>query len=131
VLGRWTNLGASTVTSNLKNTYGPVHAWTPGGTVDTGLQFLGTLMGDHARTGIGTRLTTGTIVGAGANVIVDGVTPSVIAPFAWRDGTYRLDKFLEVAARVMTRRHVTLGSAERAHLARVYAARWPLPREAS
>src|SRR6185437_4150480 len=28
-LGRWVNLGAGTITSNLKNTYGPVQMWTP------------------------------------------------------------------------------------------------------
>ena len=30
-------------------------------------QFLGSLIGDHAKTGIGTRLSTGTVIGAGAN----------------------------------------------------------------
>ena len=34
--------------------------WTPAGVRDTGMQFLGTLFGDHAKTGIGLRLTTGT-----------------------------------------------------------------------
>jgi UDP-N-acetylglucosamine diphosphorylase / glucose-1-phosphate thymidylyltransferase / UDP-N-acetylgalactosamine diphosphorylase / glucosamine-1-phosphate N-acetyltransferase / galactosamine-1-phosphate N-acetyltransferase len=62
-LGRWVNLGAMTTTSNLKNTYGPVQLWTPGGMKDTGLQFLGTLFGDHAKTGIGTMLSTGTVIG--------------------------------------------------------------------
>src|SRR5581483_3980623 len=38
-LGRWVNLGASTVTSNLKNTYGTVALWTPAGVRDTGMQF--------------------------------------------------------------------------------------------
>ena len=32
------------------------------------MQFLGTLFGDHVKTGIGLRLTTGTVLGAGANV---------------------------------------------------------------
>ena len=127
ILGRWTNLGAATVTSNLKNTYGTVQAWTPAGDADTGLQFLGTLMGDHAKTAIGTRLMTGTVIGAGANVVSDVVPPKVIVPFAWGAETYRLDKFLEVAARVMARRHVTMGDRERAHLSRVHGARWRVP----
>ncbi|MBL8959766.1 MAG: hypothetical protein JNJ98_07935 [Gemmatimonadetes bacterium] len=125
ILGRWANLGAGTTTSNLKNTYGPVHAWSPDGEVDTGMQFLGTLLGDHAKTAIGTRLTTGAIVGAGANVLADGLTPKVIAPFAFGDGTYRLDKFLEVAARVMARRQVALSDDQRSALAAAHAARWP------
>ncbi|MEO6443905.1 MAG: putative sugar nucleotidyl transferase [Gemmatimonadaceae bacterium] len=126
VLGRWVNLGASTVTSNLKNTYGPVQLWTPDGVKDTGLQFLGTLFGDHAKTAIGTRLTTGCVVGTGANVVGSGLTPKVIAPFSWGEGDalYDVAKFALVAERMMTRRGVTLGDRGRLHLARVFAARW-------
>ncbi len=78
------NLGAGTITSNLKNTYGPVQLWTPGGVRDTGLTFLGALIGDYARTGIGVRLTTGTVVGAGANIF-GGAAPKTVPPFAWGD----------------------------------------------
>jgi UDP-N-acetylglucosamine diphosphorylase/glucosamine-1-phosphate N-acetyltransferase len=119
-LGRWVNLGAGTTTSNLKNTYGNVHLWTPRGTVDTGLQFLGSLIGDHAKTGIGTMLTTGCVVGAGANVYGGDVTPKRIPPFAWGGSEpytpYEHDKFLEVAERMMSRRHVTLSDKERRQL---------------
>lgn len=112
-LGRWVNLGAGTTTSNLKNTYGTVALWTPAGVRDTGLQFLGTLFGDHAKTGIGLRLTTGTVLGAGANVY-DGMPPKAVAPFAWGGGApydgYAIDKFVDVAARAMARRQVTLGA---------------------
>ena len=123
-LGRWVNLGAGTTTSNLKNTYGTVALWTPEGVRDTGLQFLGTLAGDHAKTGIGIRLTTGTVLGAGANVY-DGMPPRIVPPFSWGAGApygrYRLDKFLEVAARVMERRGMTLGESGRRQLAAAYA----------
>lgn len=126
ILGRWVNLGASTVTSNLKNTYGAVQLWTPQGIRDSGMQFLGSFIGDHAKTAIGTRLTTGCVVGAGANVVADGLTPKVIEPFAWGDGTsvYDLSRFLIVAERVMARRHVMLTERGRQHLADAYAARW-------
>jgi UDP-N-acetylglucosamine diphosphorylase/glucosamine-1-phosphate N-acetyltransferase len=110
--GRWVNLGAGTTTSNLKNTYGTVALWTPAGVVDTGLQFLGTLFGDHAKTGIGLRLTTGSVLGAGANVY-DRMPPKAVAPFAWGGGvpyeSYDVDRFVRVAARAMARRQVTLG----------------------
>lgn len=126
-LGRWTNLGAETVTSNLKNTYSTVSLWTPDGMHDTKLQFLGTLFGDHAKTGINVPLTTGTVLGAGANV-VGAMPPKVVAPFAWGEHghfeTYRLDKFLEVAARVMARRSVVLSERGREQLAAAHAARW-------
>jgi UDP-N-acetylglucosamine diphosphorylase/glucosamine-1-phosphate N-acetyltransferase len=127
VLGRWANLGASTVTSNLKNTYGTVQLWTPGGTVDTGLQFLGSMIGDHVKTAIGTRLTTGCVIGAGANVVVDGLTPKVIPPFAWggaRGAVYDLAKFLTMAERAMQRRGVPLSERQRAALRAAYDARW-------
>jgi UDP-N-acetylglucosamine diphosphorylase/glucosamine-1-phosphate N-acetyltransferase len=127
-LGRWSNLGASTVTSNLKNTYGPVAIWTPNGVRSTGMQFLGTLLGDHAKTAIGTRLTTGSVIGAGANVFAMSMTPKVVAPFSWGGASdtsvYEIDRFLNVAERVMIRRHVVLTERARRWLAAAYAARW-------
>ena len=128
MLGRWVNLGAGTITSNLKNTYGTVQLWTLEGTRETGLQFLGTLFGDHAKTGIGLTLTTGTVLGAGANVYGSQMPPKVVSPFAWgeagRFAEYRADKFLDVAARMMARRHVELSDGMRHMLLAAYAARW-------
>jgi UDP-N-acetylglucosamine diphosphorylase/glucosamine-1-phosphate N-acetyltransferase len=133
-LGRWVNLGAGTITSNLKNTYGPVSLWTPSGTRDTGMQFLGTLFGDHVKTGIGLRLTTGTVLGAGANVY-GNMPPNVVAPFSWGDAppyaSYRADKFVETAARMMTRRHVELTDRARRHLEAMHAGRWTVDAETS
>jgi UDP-N-acetylglucosamine diphosphorylase/glucosamine-1-phosphate N-acetyltransferase len=128
ILGRWVNLGAGTITSNLKNTYGTVQLWTPDGVRDTGLQFLGTLFGDHAKTGIGLTLTTGTVMGAGANVYGSRMPPKAVPPFAWGEASefagYHVDKFLEVAERMMARRHVTLSDGARRQLRASYAARW-------
>ncbi|HUQ47475.1 MAG TPA: putative sugar nucleotidyl transferase [Gemmatimonadaceae bacterium] len=125
-VGRWVNLGAGTTTSNLKNTYGSVQISTPSGLRDTGLQFLGSLVGDHVKTGIGTMLTTGCVIGAGANVYGASTSPKRIPAFAWGDcepyDRYELDKFLEVAARMMERRHVTLSDAARRQLAAAYNA---------
>ena len=118
-LGRWTNLGAGTATSNLKNTYSSVSFAGE----DTGLQFLGSLLGDHAKTGILTRLTTGSCIGVGANVISDDVVPNVVPPFAWgsRGDRYDRDRFLQTAERVMARRTVALSPSMRACLGAVYA----------
>jgi UDP-N-acetylglucosamine diphosphorylase/glucosamine-1-phosphate N-acetyltransferase len=116
VIGRWANLGAGTITSNLKNTYGSVSLWTPEGVRDTGLQFLGSMLGDHAKTGIGLRLTTGCVVGAGANVF-DAIPPKLVPPFAWGGptpyGVFAPDAFVDTAARVMSRRQVELSEAAR------------------
>jgi UDP-N-acetylglucosamine diphosphorylase/glucosamine-1-phosphate N-acetyltransferase len=128
VLGRWVNLGAGSITSNLKNTYGTVALWTPHGLRDTGVQFLGTFFGDHAKTAIGTHLTTGSVIGAGANVFGSSTTPKVVAPFAWGlddSGTaYDLARFLQVAGRVMSRRDVLLSERAKKQLTAAYAARW-------
>ena len=127
VIGRWANLGAGTITSNLKNSYGEVTLWTPAGVQRTGQQFLGSFIGDHAKTGIGLRLSTGSVIGAGANVFGTRMPPKVVPPFAWGDGepweTFALERFLVVAARVMGRRGVTPPPDAAAHWARVVAAR--------
>ncbi|WP_396219779.1 putative sugar nucleotidyl transferase [Gemmatimonas sp.] len=133
VLGRWVNLGAGTITSNLKNTYGAVALWTPDGVRDTGLQFLGTLFGDHVKTGIGLRLTTGCVLGAGANVF-DTMPPKAVAPFSWggREPYAAFDaaKFVQTAERMMARRDVALTDDARAwwtavHLMGTADRRWP------
>jgi UDP-N-acetylglucosamine diphosphorylase/glucosamine-1-phosphate N-acetyltransferase len=126
VVGRWVNFGASTVNSNLKNTYGHISMWTPHGAQDTGMQFLGALLGDHAKTGIGTRLTTGSVIGAGANVVYDGLAPKTVPPFAWGPGqqVYDLERFLQVVERVLARRNVTLGERARRQLAAAHARGW-------
>lgn len=127
VLGRWVNLGAGTTTSNLKNTYGSVQCWTPGGLADTGLQFLGSLLGDHVKTGIGLQLTTGSVLGAGANVF-DAMPPRVVAPFSWGSHApyelFALEKFVAVAERMMGRRAVSMTPKARRWLEAAHAARW-------
>jgi len=127
-LGRWVNLGALTTTSNLKNTYGSVQLWTPSGMRDTGQQFLGTIFGDHSKTGIGTMLSTGTVIGAGANVFGSNTPPKMVPPFAWGSAepydTYDIAKFLVVAERVMARRHVELGDNARKQLAEAHTKGW-------
>lgn len=119
VLGRWVNLGAGTVNSNLKNNYSGVSFWTPRGIEQTGQQFLGAFIGDHAKTAIGTRLTTGAVIGAGANVYGVGITSRYIPPFSWgQDNAQRwdLDAFLGTAERAMKRRDVPLSERAKRQL---------------
>jgi UDP-N-acetylglucosamine diphosphorylase / glucose-1-phosphate thymidylyltransferase / UDP-N-acetylgalactosamine diphosphorylase / glucosamine-1-phosphate N-acetyltransferase / galactosamine-1-phosphate N-acetyltransferase len=127
-IGRWVNLGAGTTTSNLKNTYGSVSLWTPDGIRATDMQFLGTLFGDHAKTGIGTMLTTGTVLGAGANVFGARMPPKVVPPFAWGSSepyeVYHLDKFIENAERMMHRRDVAVTGRMRRQLSASHSVRW-------
>ena len=112
LVGRWVNLGALTTNSDLKNSYGTVTVWTPDGSVDTDQIKIGCFLGDHVKTGIGTLLNTGTVVGAGSNIFGGAMPPVAVPPFSWGSGSnlteYRLDKFLETAERVMARRNVAL-----------------------
>lgn len=120
-LGHWVNLGAGTTTSNLKNTYGQVRLSIHGASIDTGRQFLGSLVGDHAKTAIGTMLSTGTVIGAGANVF--GPAPGkYVPPFAWGlDGALVTEEgFMQVAGRVLPRRDVELTSGRRESLLAMY-----------
>jgi UDP-N-acetylglucosamine diphosphorylase / glucose-1-phosphate thymidylyltransferase / UDP-N-acetylgalactosamine diphosphorylase / glucosamine-1-phosphate N-acetyltransferase / galactosamine-1-phosphate N-acetyltransferase len=80
--------------------------------VDTGEIKLGSLLGDHVKTGIGLLLNTGTVVGTGSNLYGAALPPTFVPPFSWGTGEelveYRVDKFLEVAERAMARRDVEL-----------------------
>lgn len=126
VVGRWVNLGAFTTNSDLKNNYGEVRIGSQDGPRPTGLMKVGCFLGDHVKTGIGTLLNTGTIVGAGSNLFGGRLPPAYVPPFSWGTGPslteFRLDKFLEVAARAMSRRDVPLDDAMTAMLSRAWHA---------
>ncbi|MBD1362792.1 glucose-1-phosphate thymidylyltransferase [Mucilaginibacter sp. ZT4R22] len=127
VVGEWCNLGADTNNSNLKNNYSPVKLWdyTTQSYRDTGLQFCGLIMADHAKSGINTMFNTGTVVGVNANVFGGGYPSNHIPDFAWggSDGfeEYAYDKAMETTARVFARReHRKFDEAERAILTEVF-----------
>jgi UDP-N-acetylglucosamine diphosphorylase/glucosamine-1-phosphate N-acetyltransferase len=123
-LGRWVNLGADTNTSDLKNNYGTIRVTLNGEEVNTGRMFLGSLIGDHSKTGINTMLNTGSIIGVAANIFGGGFPPKSIPSFSWggSDGfeTFRLDRALELARTVMGRRKVEFTDAD-ARLLRMLA----------
>ena len=114
ILGEWCNLGADTNNSNLKNDYGPVKLWNQclKAMEDTGEQFCGLFMGDHSKSGINTMFNTGTIVGVSSNVFGSGFPPKFVPSFSWGGAneltTYRFDKALDTASRVMARRNLSL-----------------------
>ncbi|HZH40131.1 MAG TPA: hypothetical protein VFD85_03935, partial [Gemmatimonadales bacterium] len=123
VVGRWANLGAGTITSNLKNTYGAVRLEVAGHPIETGQMNVGSLIGDHAKTAIGTLLSTGTVIGTGASVFDAVRPPKYVPPFSWGgDGDARTTRegFLRVAERVLPRRDIAMDDTTRALLGRVY-----------
>jgi len=123
VLGRWVNLGAMTTNSDLKNTYGTVRIPIREGKeeIETGLLKVGVFLGDHVRTGIGTLLNTGTVVGPGSNLFGGPMPPRYVPPFSWGTGerleTNRKEPFLTTVERVMARRDLELTGPMRALLA--------------
>lgn len=128
VLGEWCNLGADTNSSNLKNTYGEVSAWSyaANAMVGTGQQFCGLIMGDHSKSGINTMFNTGTVVGVCANVFGSGFPPKHVPSFSWGGAEgfqeHTLVKALDTARLVMARRHVQLSLQEAAILEQVFTA---------
>lgn len=113
-LCEWTNLGAGTITSDLMNTYGSIIVSTPWGRTETARTFLGLLMGDHAKTAIGTCFMTGTLVGVCANIVGTDHPARLLPSFTWKDTAtprYNIEKAIAVARTVMGRRHVELGPA--------------------
>jgi UDP-N-acetylglucosamine diphosphorylase/glucosamine-1-phosphate N-acetyltransferase len=108
-LGEWVNLGALTTNSDLKNNYGSIKVDIGIGIMETGEMKIGSFIGDHVKTGIGTLLNTGISIGFGSNVFGGGlISEKYIPPFIWGGNQgyfeYRLDKALETAGTAMSRR---------------------------
>lgn len=126
VLGEWCNIGADSNNSNLKNNYESVKLWNYESErfENTGLQFCGLMMGDHAKCGINTMFNTGTVVGVSANVFGAGFPRNYIPNFTWggAQGTqaYLPKKAFETAKIVMSRRHVDFDEMEQAILQHVF-----------
>ncbi len=108
VLGSWVNLGAMTTCSDLKNNYGEIRVDLGSGTVPTGSRFVGLMMGDHAKTAIGTLFNTGTCVGFASNIFGIGMPPKFVGNFQWggQEGgpLYEVDRARSTAGIVMARR---------------------------
>ncbi len=75
-LGSWINLGAGTCNSDLKNTYGTVNMEYAGRKVSTGMQFLGCIIGDYAKSAINTGIFTGKVIGV-CSMVYGFVTTNV------------------------------------------------------
>lgn len=128
-VGEWVNIGAGSDNSNLLNTYGEVivRLEADGGLLRTGRQFWGSVIGDHAKLAIGTRLMTGTTIGTGAMIACSKPPATLVPRFAWltdaTDGpkAFRIDKFLETARAMMSRRHVEVTPAYEARIRALHA----------
>jgi UDP-N-acetylglucosamine diphosphorylase/glucosamine-1-phosphate N-acetyltransferase len=117
-VGEWVNLGALTTNSDLKNNYSPVKVTVKGKVMDSGLTKVGSFLGDHVKTGIGTLLSTGMVIGFATNVFGGGMIKDRSIPsFCW-GGTndleeYELDKAMDTARIVMERRNVKFSQEDK------------------
>jgi UDP-N-acetylglucosamine diphosphorylase/glucosamine-1-phosphate N-acetyltransferase len=126
VIGEWCNLGADTNSSNLKNNYGMVstYSYEKREEVQTNVQFMGLIMGDHSKCGINTMFNTATVVGVSCNVFGADFPDKFIPSFSWggkADRTeFRLDKAIEFANNMMARRGRELSEGERQILTHLF-----------
>ncbi|MBA4190856.1 MAG: hypothetical protein C0467_22950 [Planctomycetaceae bacterium] len=110
-VGEWVNLAAGTHTSDLRCDYRPVTVPIDGVEVATGRTKVGSVIGDHVRTGLGVLLDCGSVIGPFAQVLPNsGFTPREIPGFHRCGGVGNLkiltdiDRLLTTADTVMRRR---------------------------
>jgi len=126
VIGEWCNIGADTNTSNLKNNYDLIKLWRHKAQdyVQTELYFCGLMMGDHSKCSINTMFNTATVVDVSASIFGEGFPPNYVPSFSWGGAagftTYQIDKALETAARVLSRRDLVLSDVDKEILLHVY-----------
>jgi UDP-N-acetylglucosamine diphosphorylase / glucose-1-phosphate thymidylyltransferase / UDP-N-acetylgalactosamine diphosphorylase / glucosamine-1-phosphate N-acetyltransferase / galactosamine-1-phosphate N-acetyltransferase len=113
----WVNLGAQTANSDLKNDYTAVTLTSERGCVDTGLVKVGCFVGDHTKTGLGSLINTGSVIGAMCMILpAGGLLPRSIPSFAsvWHGAIadrFPLERSLAGARAAMERRNVELTPA--------------------
>ena len=136
-VGEWVNLGALTTNSDLKNDYTSVSVILDGHEgIDTGSTKVGSLIGDHTKTSIGTLLNTGAYVGAMALIAATGKPlPKFIPSFAWfLEGVvtkgFGKQKLYETAQVAMSRRKCQWTPAQRAMWDEIFRLTAPARNEA-
>jgi len=118
-LGEWVNLAAATQTSDLRNDYGMVQVSINGKRLTTGKSKIGSYIGDHTKTALGTLLNTGSSIGAFVNLLPSGnLLPQVAPSFCTvqhgqLQEIWDLRKAFTTAGRVMQRRGKTLTEVHR------------------
>ena len=136
-VGQWVNLGALTTNSDLKNDYSAVSVMLDGKhAISTGSTKVGSLIGDHAKTSIGTLFNTGSYVGAMTIIMATGKPlPKSIPSFAWFiEGMvtkgFGRRKLYETAAMATSRRGCQWTQAEQTMWDAIFEITAPVRKEA-
>ncbi len=120
-VGSWVNIGGGASTSNLKNTYGKIKL----AGVETGEQFLGSVISDHAKIAINVSIYTGKVIGVAAHVY-DTVTidvPSFTNYISKENMTILpVDIAVKIAGRMQERRGINTIEEDKAMLSYAYNA---------
>lgn len=118
-VGSWVNIGGGTYNSNLKNTYGTIKM----NGIETGEQFIGCIIADHAKTAINTSIYTGKVIGVGAHIYSTVTTdvPNFVNYYSKDNMTkIPIDVTEKIAARMMERRGVNFGEVDKNLLINLY-----------
>ena len=131
LVGYWVNIGAGTVFSDLKNTYGLVRVKMQDKTFETGLIKFGSIVGDYVKISINSSIYSGSIIGHNSHVY--GLVNRSIPPFKIfnRNGMGEmermdLDKAIEIARRMYSRRGVEMIDEEVTLFKSLYEKRYVL-----
>jgi len=113
-IGEWVNVGAGSVTSDLKNTYGNVRVQIGVNRIDSGMVKLGSFIGDYSKVAINTSIYAGKKIGSGAHIY--GLIDIDVAPFLSYDEKrcmeLNIDSVINIARRMKKRRNQELGKGE-------------------
>ncbi|TLX68535.1 MAG: hypothetical protein E6L03_03405 [Thaumarchaeota archaeon] len=112
-VGEWVNIGANTITSDLKMTYGTISVNIGNKKIDANTNKLGSFFGDMVKTSIGTNIYSGLKVGVSSHVygnIFNNVPSYVI--YGSGIGTDNVEMDISLAInfqkRMMSRRNVSM-----------------------
>ena len=127
-LGSWVNLGAGTVTANLKVSYGMIKIYpSDNDVIRTKRQFFGMLCGDFTKTAVRTALPCGALIGPASTL--GGNPPVAVNPFTTDLGGGQpamdatVDQLSTGLKRMMQRRGIHFHPADRNLLSAISAAK--------
>lgn len=129
-IGQWVNIGAFTVTSDLKNTYGEIKFDYFNENIDTGRIKVGAFIGDYAKTGISTPIMGGKLIACFSQVV--GLVNKSIPPFTIWNG-YKgelyelyLESVIKTQRRMYSRRRKKQLGCEEIFIKKLYDETKPL-----
>jgi len=124
-VGSWVNLGAGTTCSDLKNNYSTVKSFSSGESkIDTKRQFLGCVIGDYTRLGIGSMINTGAYIGVGCclygSKVIEGRVGNLRFGKVESTELYDLEKFLQTLQVVKSRRQQEISEKEEEKIKQIF-----------